>query len=111
MKKNSILILSFILFNIFFGRILYGNNLELLTPSRVKIENIKSGDTIYYEIEVKNVGQKQLEIYKVKSSCRCTILNFKPQIMQPDSIIKIQIAINTDGMRGRVTRSVSIFSN
>ncbi|MCK5075518.1 MAG: DUF1573 domain-containing protein [Calditrichia bacterium] len=111
MKKVLSFILLLVLLTILSGDFLLGEKLELLTPNRVEIDNIKAGDTIFYEIAIKNGSENPLEIYKVKSSCKCTILNFEPQIIQPEKELIIQIAIDTRGMKGWTTRSVTIYSN
>jgi hypothetical protein len=90
---------------------LYAGEIRLLTPQKVQFKNILAGDTIRYQIRLKNESEREIKILRVKSSCKCTVLHFKPTVLKTNEEMDIPVQIDTEGFWGTVFRSVQIITN
>ncbi|GAB5465251.1 MAG: DUF1573 domain-containing protein [Candidatus Kapaibacteriales bacterium] len=59
-------------------------------------------DTLYpndepyiYEYEISNIGDADLEIYKMKPECGCTVVELKDSILQPGEKTRVIVALET----------------
>ena len=60
---------------------------------------------------VRNLGNTDLEISNVQSSCRCTSLVVTNRLLAPSEIGQIEVEYDSRGYRGEVEESVTISSN
>ncbi|WP_430810928.1 MULTISPECIES: DUF1573 domain-containing protein [unclassified Carboxylicivirga] len=72
---------------------------------------IKQGDVVKHEFEVKNTGKSELIIRKVKASCGCTAIKPAKTILAPGETTLIAAEFNSRGKSGRQTKTVRIVSN
>jgi len=62
-------------------------------------------------VEVKNVGNGDLNITEVRPSCGCTAAPIDKNLLKPDEIGKISITLDVSSRSGPVEKTVSISSN
>jgi len=72
---------------------------------------IKQGDVVKHQFEVKNDGKSELIIRKVKASCGCTAIKPEKTILAPGETTMIAAEFNSRGKSGRQTKSVTIVTN
>ncbi len=95
---------------LFFG-FSFSGNIKLLTPQKVELGNAIEGDTLEYTVKFTVTGGERVDFYKVKSSCRCTVLDSRPFTLEAGDTVGIKVLINTNGMSGRVSRGVTFFTD
>lgn len=72
---------------------------------------IKEGSVVDVDIVLKNLGDKDLEIREVKSSCGCTAVVLSNRVLKPNEEGKLKIEFDSTNYSGTVTRTVTIYSN
>jgi hypothetical protein len=72
---------------------------------------IKQGDVVKHQFEVKNTGKSELIIRKVKASCGCTAIKPVKTILAPGETTLIAAEFNSRGKSGRQTKTVRIVTN
>ena len=74
---------------------------------------MKQRETRTKEIVFKNVGNEDLEIKKVRSSCSCAVGEINPpnNIILPRGTGKIQVTFNSQVYRGKIIKKVHIHPN
>ncbi len=70
-----------------------------------------SGEKIEHTFILKNTGEGPLEITRVQPGCGCTLAGEFDRNIAPGKTGKVPVALKTDGMRGPVTKSITVFSN
>jgi hypothetical protein len=73
--------------------------------------NIKQGDEVSTEFVFKNIGKKDLIIYKVKPSCGCTVSSASKTKLKPGETSTIKATFNSAGMVGSESKTVTVVSN
>ncbi|WP_430816653.1 DUF1573 domain-containing protein [Carboxylicivirga sp. RSCT41] len=73
--------------------------------------DIKQGDVVKHQFEVKNTGKTQLIIRKVKASCGCTAIKPAKTILEPGETTLIAAQFDSKGKSGRQTKTVRIVTN
>ncbi|WP_169304683.1 DUF1573 domain-containing protein [Chloroherpeton thalassium] len=58
-----------------------------------------------------NVGKDTLKLFKVTTSCGCTTLEEKPDYILPGKSWKMEVELNSTGLKGEVQKSVSLLTN
>lgn len=72
---------------------------------------VEEGKVVDYELKIKNVGKAQLVIRDIKTSCGCTAAILSDKILQPNQEGKIKIELDTKDRKGKMTRTVVIYTN
>ncbi|MFC2083418.1 DUF1573 domain-containing protein [Bacteroidota bacterium] len=72
---------------------------------------IKSGEEYILNVNIMNKGSLLLDITKIHSSCDCIELNASSQKIKPGQKTSLELKFDSSGMNGKITRSVTIFSN
>jgi hypothetical protein len=71
--------------------------------------------TVEHEFQVKNTGNKALEILQVTTSCGCTTAEIDSELIQPNQTAKLIVRFDPNAMAepvtGKVKRIVYIKSN
>ncbi len=70
-----------------------------------------AGPKLEYSFEIKNEGEKPLEIIRVKPSCGCTKAGTHPSVIEPGESGKFPFAVDSKKLRGRFSKSVLITTN
>lgn len=66
---------------------------------------------VRHTFAVRNLGNTDLEISDVQSSCRCTSLVVTNRLLAPSEIGQIEVEYDSRGYRGKAEESVTITSN
>lgn len=72
---------------------------------------VKEGATVTGEISFKNVGQKNLEIRRVKTSCACATATPSRFVIRPGDSGSIKISFNATGRSGSDVKAVTVYCN
>ena len=72
---------------------------------------VSQGDKIEHEFVFKNLGENDLEIRNVKSSCGCTAVNVSDEAIKKGESSSIKAVFNTKGKRNKQTKSITINTN
>jgi len=72
---------------------------------------IKQGDVVKHQFEIKNSGKSKLIIRKVKASCGCTAIKPAKTILAPGETTMVAAEFNSRGKSGRQTKTVTIVTN
>jgi len=73
--------------------------------------DIKQGDVVKHQFEVKNSGKSELIIRKVKASCGCTAIKPEKTILAPGESAMIAAEFDSNRKSGRQTKTVTIVTN
>lgn len=83
----------------------------VLDKNQFDFGNIEEGKVVDVKIGFKNTGQAQLEIIDVKTSCGCTAALLSSKKIAPNQSGNIRIELDTANREGKLTRTVTLFSN
>ena len=72
---------------------------------------VKEGETIKHKYVIKNAGDEELEIKKVRGSCGCTAATPESKKVKPGEATNIQVKFNTSNRPGKQTKYVYVYSN
>lgn len=88
------------------------------TGARVSVEpaafdfgNVRGGRTLQKELTVRNVGDGDLEIRKVSTTCGCTVVGAYQKRVTPGDSTTLRIAFTTPAAAGRTEQTVAIETN
>lgn len=70
-----------------------------------------AGPTLKHTFIIKNEGPKTLDILKVKTSCGCTVAGQYPRKLKPGESGEFPFSINSNKLRGRFEKTVTVSSN
>ncbi len=73
--------------------------------------NVKEGDIVEHDFVIKNVGNGELKITKVRASCGCTAVAPKKNVLKPGESTDIHVSFNTARRSGAQHKYVYIMSN
>jgi hypothetical protein len=71
--------------------------------------HVSQGAKIEHEFVLRNAGERDLRITRVRSSCDCTAAADSP--VAPGATAEIHASLETEGLFGDVTRTVVVFTN
>lgn len=71
-----------------------------ITPIEHNFGTINYGQTVEKTFQITDVGQKELKILSVSTSCGCTTAKITRQIIQPGEKIELSVSYQTDAMTG-----------
>lgn len=72
---------------------------------------IKDGDVAKHAFVVKNVGQSNLVLRKVKASCGCTAVQPDKTLLAPGESTNITALFDSKGRPGRQNKSITVITN
>ncbi|MGE5680598.1 MAG: DUF1573 domain-containing protein [Bacillota bacterium] len=72
---------------------------------------MEEGKVADWKVDFKNAGSGLLEIKDVKTSCGCTAAVVSGKNIEPGKTGNLRIEFDSTGKMGKVSRSVTIFSN
>ena len=85
-------------------------NIEVDEPS-YDFGEVETGETIEHTFTVKNSGDAELVISRVKPSCGCTVANISSKNLAPGETAEITASLNLKGRKGRQRKSIRVDSN
>lgn len=72
----------------------------------------KKGDTLNFTFEIKNIGKKPLQIYRIQTSCHCSTTEWTKTPIEFGKTAKITIHYNTkDEKEGDVRKTFLLMTN
>ena len=69
------------------------------------------GEVVTFAFKFENIGQSDLLIATVSSSCGCTVTKYSKDPIAPGEMGSIQVTFNSSGRKGYQSKSVSIMAN
>jgi hypothetical protein len=72
---------------------------------------INEGEKISHIFRVKNTGDANLIIKRIKASCKCTATEISSKVIKPGKKVKVKVSYDSEEYRGMVTRTVTVESN
>jgi len=73
--------------------------------------DVKQGDAVSYDFSFTNKGKSELTIYKVKTSCGCTVTEPKKMKLAPGETSSIKVTFNSAGHNGKDEKEITVYSN
>ncbi|NOX17626.1 MAG: DUF1573 domain-containing protein [Chlorobi bacterium] len=73
--------------------------------------NVKEGEIVEHDFTIKNTGNGELKITKVRASCGCTAAAPKKNVLKPGESTEIHVSFNTARRSGAQHKYVYIMSN
>jgi hypothetical protein len=71
----------------------------------------QTGNPLIKIFLIKNIGNKPLQIYQVRTSCGCTAALISDSVIAPNKIARLRVEFNPTGYIGEVTKYIYISSN
>jgi hypothetical protein len=72
---------------------------------------VKEGEILDLKVVVSNVGDSELEIKNIKSSCGCTAALMSEKKLGPNEKSELKIEFDTKNLSGQIARTVTLYSN
>ena len=72
---------------------------------------VSEGTAIEHDFQVKNVGNKVLEIRKILPSCGCTAAVVASEKIDPNETTALKVRFDTTGFRGYKVKTVRVYTN
>jgi hypothetical protein len=76
-----------------------------------EFDTILQGEIVSYDYLFKNVGQGELLISDVHTSCGCTITEYEKKAIKPGMESKLSIKFDSKDKYGKQDKSITIYSN
>ena len=76
-----------------------------------KFGELESSETVEHTFILRNEGDLDLEITRVKPACGCTAANLSEKIIHPGGEAQIRTRLSLRGRRGRQRKSITVESN
>ncbi len=73
--------------------------------------DVKQGETVSTDFAFTNKGKSELNIYKVKTSCGCTVSELQKSKLKPGESSTIKVTFNSAGHNGRDEKEITVYSN
>lgn len=83
----------------------------LLGKSQYDFGTVKTGKVLDLTVKVKNIGKAVLKIKDIQTSCGCTAALLTKKTLKPGEVGKLKIEFDTSGYSGKITRTVTVYSN
>lgn len=74
-------------------------------------DKIKAGANVQLSFKFKNTGKTNLIIHKLTSSCGCTNVKIKENIIKPGATSEITGVFNSAGQKGSVNKTITVLTN
>lgn len=80
---------------------------------KIDLGTVQAGDIVPMSWRLKNTGDANLVISRIKPGCGCTLVNFseKDQIIRPGKSLELEASFNSSGRRGEHDKKVIVYSN
>lgn len=76
----------------------------------VDVGEVKKGEPVGHQFEIRNAGDAPLEISEVKPSCGCTVADFD-RVIAPGATGRVAVVVETGAFGGGIAKSVAVFTN
>lgn len=82
-----------------------------ISESKHDFGKVKEGSVLTLNLGIKSIGDSELIISDVKTSCGCTAALLSSDKLKPGESGNVRIELDTSGMKGIKTRTLAILSN
>ena len=82
-----------------------------VTPETVKFGEMDQGQTVEDTVTVRNEGDEDLVIARIKAPCACTGVMIDNKVIKPGETGALKVTFRSGTMKGDVTRTLSVHSN
>ncbi|MCF6270966.1 MAG: DUF1573 domain-containing protein [Melioribacteraceae bacterium] len=82
-----------------------------VSKNRHDYGKVKEGSILTFDLGIKSIGDSELIITDVQTSCGCTAALLSSDKLKPGESGNIRIELDTKGMKGKKTRTIAIKSN
>lgn len=89
----------------------FGEPTTIEAETQYSFGEVVEGEVVKVTFEVKNTGKIPLNIIDVKPACGCTVAEFTKEPIMPGKKGIITSELNTAGMSGDVSKSVTMMAN
>ena len=69
------------------------------------------GEVVTFAFKFENIGQSDLLIATVSSSCGCTVTKYSKDPIAPGEMGSIQVTFNSSGRKGYQSKTVTVMAN
>jgi mono/diheme cytochrome c family protein len=84
---------------------------RLEVADSIDLGEVKQGELAEYLVKFSNTGTEELRIEEVATSCGCTAVVLSSRVLAPGEEGELKITLDTFGKRGKIIKTISIFSN
>ena len=74
-------------------------------------KEVNQGDAVSTKFVIKNIGKQNLELYKVKTSCGCTVAELEKKSLKPGESTNMRVVFATAGKQGDEKKDIVIYCN
>ena len=122
MNKKRVLLLGGLLLITAIVVVIFGHHNPILVsrkdPPHIKVDKslfdmgtVAEGVEVPHTIPVRNIGGEPLKIINVHTSCGCTMVNMKANVIEPGKTAALEVLMDTSMKQGVVRKAVEITSN
>jgi hypothetical protein len=83
----------------------------VLDKEIIDLGDMKQGDKIPFEFELKNAGNNDLSIRKIKPACGCTALTSDVKEVKAGETVKLQFVFDSTGKTGKQNKKILLIVN
>jgi hypothetical protein len=83
----------------------------VLEESVFDFGTVERGARVDHTFRLPNRGNADLHVDHVKSSCGCTVAVLSERVVPPGGEARIAVSLDTAGLAGRTTKTVSVYTN
>lgn len=86
--------------------------LKVLGGNEISFGKIyQTGQRVHEQVTLKNIGNENISITNVHTSCGCTVASVSDSLIYPDKQTTVQIEFNPSGYIGNVTKYIYILTS
>jgi hypothetical protein len=78
---------------------------------RFNFGKVKQGEKLDFTYVIRNEGNDDLILRKIKPSCGCTAINPEKMVLKKGESSEIKVILNTTGLKGAQHKTITIISN
>lgn len=71
----------------------------------------KQGDVLTTTFSIINAGTRDLNIFKCKASCGCTVVNPEKNLLKPGESTTLKVTFYTAGKQGKNSKTITVITN
>jgi len=84
----------------------------LISDTLINLGGINGSRTIEFSFSVKNIGDKILQVDKIKAGCSCTTIDFIPSKISPNDSLLVNLTLKPDTLvHGNHSETIALSTN
>lgn len=89
----------------------YSSPIVVIESNNIDLGTIVQGDQVKKIIKIKNIGDSNLKLEKISTSCGCTVVNIESKIISPGKSVEMTIIFDSSRFTGDVNKHIYITTN